>query len=258
MDLRLDWKVGEGYRSPAQLAKVLSQDWVAREAYCLSCGGVPLSPTPENTKALDFRCDACREPYELKASRRPFGNRVLDGEYQTFMRAIASRDHPNLLLLSYDFPTLLVTGLQAIPRNALSRLSVIPRNPLGPTARRAGWQGCNIDLTALPPAALVRIVVSGTPRAPEGVLEDWRRFDFVGRAGKSSRDWLPDILSCLRRIPNEEFDLDEVYGFIPELRLLHPKNLSIGPKIRQQLQIVVAEGLLARIRPGRYRKTARF
>ena len=196
--------------------------------------------------------------YELKASKRPFHRRVLDGEYRTFVNAIASHDNPNLLLLNYDRPRMVVTGLHAIPRYALSRLIVIPRKPLGPFARRAGWQGCNIDLTGLPPSALIPIVISGNARARLDVLSDWQQFDFVRNADKSSRDWLPDILSCLGRINSEEFALGEVYGFEPELHGLHPGNVNIQPKIRQQLQILVRQGLLVRVRPGLYRKTVRF
>lgn len=258
MDLALDQSVSLGYHSSAQIAKTLSQDWVEREAYCLNCGSGSLDPTPENTKALDFRCEHCREPYELKASRRPFGNRVLDGAYRTFVDAIASHDNPNLLLLNYDLPRMSVFGLHAIPRFALSRLTVIPRNPLGPSARRAGWQGCSIDLTGLPPAALIRVVDSGVPREPAEVLKEWQRLAFIGTGTESSRDWLPDIMSCIRRIDSEEFELTEVYSFERELKLMHPRNLNVRPKIRQQLQILVAQGLLERIRPGVYRKTLRF
>ena len=221
-------------------------------------GWIAGSHPGEHSGGLDFRCSSCDEPYELKASKRPFHGRVLDGEYRTFVNAIASHDNPNLLLLNYDRSEMVVTGLHAIPRYALSRLTVIPRNPLGPSARRAGWQGCNIDLTGLPPSAMIPIVISGNARARLDVLSDWRRFDFVRNAKKSSRDWLPDILSCLGRINSEEFVLGDVYSFEPELHRLHPRNINIQPKIRQQLQILVAQGLLQRIRPGIYRKTVRF
>jgi type II restriction enzyme len=255
VDLRLDQSLGLGYRSPSQLAKVLSEDWVSRELYCLKCGDGTLDPTPENTKALDFRCNPCHEPYELKASRRPFRNRVLDGEYRTLVSAIASHDNPNLLLLNYDPAQMVVTGLDAIPRFALSRLSIIPRNPLREPARRAGWQGCNIDLTGLPNSALVPIVVSGSARVRSGVLEDWRRFDFIGNSSRSSRDWLPDILSCLRRIDAENFELTDLYEFEAELKSLHPRNFNVRPKIRQQLQILCRQGMIERLKPGLYRKS---
>lgn len=258
MDLRLHPEDSLGYHSPAQVSKVLSEGWVGREAYCLNCGSGSLDPTPENTKALDFRCASCQEPYELKASRRSFGSRVLDGAYRTFVDSLSSHDNPNLLLLNYNLSLLQVTGLHAIPRYALSRLNVIPRKPLGPTARRAGWQGCSLDLTGLPRAALIPIVESGVPRERATVLAEWQNLCFLGKGTPSSRDWLPDIMTCVRRIDSEQFTLADLYRFDRELRLMHPRNRNVRPKIRQQLQLLVAQGLLDRIRPGTYRKTPRF
>lgn len=258
VDLRLDLDLGSGFKSPTQFARVVTEGWMAREAYCLKCGTGSLAPTTPNTRALDFRCGDCREPYELKSSRRPFGDRVLDGEYASFRRAIASHDNPNLFLLNYDLERGEVTDLRGIPRYAVSALSVIPRRPLGPLARRSGWQGCNIDLTRLPSAAVVDVVVAGVVRPPRVVLDDWAGMEFIESSGRSGREWLPDILSCLRRIPTDEFALSEVYRFADELHNVHPRNLNVEPKIRQQLQILVAQGLLERIRPGRYRKSPRF
>jgi type II restriction enzyme len=258
VDLRLDRSLAEPYRSGAQRARVLTQGWVAREGYCLACGSEPLRPTAPNSPALDFRCARCREPYELKSAARPFGRRIVDGEYRTFLNAIRSHDNPNLLLLTYAAERAEVTTFSAVPRQAVSRMTVVPRRPLGPTARRAGWQGCSIDLAGLGPKLRVPIVADGAERPRPDVLVDWHRFDFLAAPKHGARDWLPDILACLRRIPGETFTLAEIYAFEPELRLLHPKNVHIPPKIRQQLQILVRHGFLERLAPGRYRKSERF
>jgi type II restriction enzyme len=258
VDLSFDRLLGEPYHSASQLARVLTQGWVEREVYCLNCGSGPLEQTTQNTKAMDFRCAKCREPYELKSSKRPFGHYILDGEYSTFLGAIQSHDNPNLLLLNYDAEKLEVTDLQALSRYALSRMAVVPRKPLGPTARRAGWQGCTIDLTGLGRSAFIPIVVEGGVRPRPHVLDDWRQLDFFKARASGARDWLPDIMSSLRRIQSETFTLDRIYAFEKELRLLHPKNMNIQPKIRQLLQILVRQGLLERLTPGRYRKTLKF
>lgn len=206
---------------------------------------------------MDFRCKACNEPYELKASYRPIGRRVLDGEYRTLVNAIHSQNNPNLFLLAYDKDRMLVSSLSAVPRVAVSRLAVEPRAPLGIRAERAGWQGCYLNLDALPASAIVPIVVSGVPRTRDRVLVDWRRFDFIVNATGANREWLPDVMNCVRRLEVEEFRLADVYDFEAELALLHPKNKHVKPKIRQQIQLLVKNGLVTRIRPGLYRKTLR-
>lgn len=258
MDLRFDLRRATGYRSSSQIARRLTEAWIVREAYCLNCGRGPLTQTSGNTRALDFRCSDCREPYELKSSRRPFGRRVLDGEYSTLVRALSSYDNPNLFLLNYDLAQMSVRDLRAIPRTVLSRLNVIPRRPLGPLARRAGWRGCSIDLEGLPPSAVIPIVTAMIPREMRVVLRDWRQFDYLSRSRASDRSWLPDILACVNRTQASDFALDEIYRFATELRVLHPQNKHIEPKIRQQLQILVAQGLLIRTSRGRYRKSGFF
>lgn len=258
MDLRFDADLASGYRSQSQIARRLTEGWISREAYCLNCGRGPLVRTVNNTRALDFRCRECSEPYELKSSRHPFGRRVLDGEYTTLLTALSSSVNPNLFLLNYDISRMSVTEFQAIPRMLLSRLSVIPRRPLGPLARRAGWQGCSIDIGALPDSAIVSIVTGESARAPRVVLQDWRRFDYIGRVRASARSWLPDILNCIKRIESSEFALGDVYQFATELRALYPQNKHIEPKIRQQLQVLVAQGVLVRTSLGHYRKTSSY
>lgn len=174
------------------------------------------------------------------------------------VHALSSYENPNLLLLNYSLAQMSVTDLRAIPRTVLSRLNVIPRRPLGPLARRAGWRGCSIDLEGLPHSAVISIVASMTPRDTRVVLRDWRQFDYLGRIRAYDRSWLPDILACVNRTQSRDFGLDEIYRFATELRVLHPQNKHIEPKIRQQLQILVAQGVLTRTSRGRYQKASSF
>ena len=70
----------------------------------------------------------------------------------------------------------------------------------------------------------------------------------------SEHNW---ALRCVERL-RSTFTLENVYSFEAELAAKHPKNRSIGPKIRQQLQApgdlgpveFVAPGLRRRLRKG--------
>jgi hypothetical protein len=104
----------------------------------------------------------------------------------------------------------------------------------------------------------VAVILEGIARPQSVVLEEWRLLDFLRQEGRATREWLPDVISSVRRIASEEFSLAEVYQDVPLLRDLHPSNRNIQPKIRQQLQILVAQGMLERVRPGIYRKTPRI
>lgn len=252
MDLEFS-AIPEGrYTSKSQVARVATQSWVQRELPCLRCSSQPLSPTRENTKSRDFVCERCSEPYELKSKAGRFTRWVANGEYSTLMDTIRSNRTPNLLLLEYDALSLSVRRLQAVHRTLLSPLAVVARKPLSSTAQRAGWQGCNLDLNVVPEAGRVPIVWDGTVLPWPMVVGAWSRFDFMIRVRPESKGWLRDVLACIQKLPTTLFTLDEAYGFERSLAELHPSNQNVRPKIRQQLQVLVAQGIIRRLRPGVY------
>jgi type II restriction enzyme len=232
----------------------MTQGWIARELGCLSCASPSLTPTPENTKARDFVCDACDEPYELKSTAGRYDRWVLDGQFETLLEVIRSGRTPNLLLLEYDRPLRRVRALSAIRRQLLSPLAIVARPELRPPARRAGWKGCNIDLERVPSSGRVRIVSESVALPWPEVKSAWSQVEFLVTLRQDSQGWIRDVLSCLEELP-QTFTLREAYAFESRLGRLHPENRHVQPKIRQQLQILVRNGILARQAPGRYVRT---
>lgn len=252
MNLTLRDDLAWRYESRSQIARVLTQEWVGREVPCLSCSAAPLTPTAQNTKARDFECPECSEPYELKASSRRFGRLVPDGEYSTFRSVVGSDRVPNLLLMEYSRDDLGVRTLLAVHRSLISDQAIVPRKPLSSKARRAGWQGCSINMEAIPASGRVSVVRDGRALPWPIVTKEWARFEFMVRLRPESRGWLRDVLSFVQELAPGPFRLEEVYRFEDELASLHPANRNIRPKIRQQLQILVAEGAILRRSPGCY------
>jgi type II restriction enzyme len=252
VDLTFRGELASGYHSWSQIGRVLPQDWVGRELPCLRCSRKPLTPTPENTRARDFNCDSCGEPYELKSTFRKFSRVVPDGQFDTFRQVVSSDRVPNIVLLEYDREQFVVRNLTAIHRTLISPKAIRPRHALSQNAQRAGWRGCGLDLGLIPLAGRVRIVESGRLVDWPIVREAWKRFEFMIRIQPMSRGWNRDILALLQTLPSATFRLDEAYRFEKQLRDLHPQNLNIRPKIRQQLQVLVAQGVLRRERPGTY------
>ncbi len=254
MDLRLTPSLAQAYHGPTQVARVLSEDWFAREGYCVSCLHRPVTRLADNSIVADFRCSECSEPYQLKARAVPFGNIVADGAYRTFYSAVANGAAPNLLLLHYDRTRSEVVDLTSIHRKVLSPLSILKRKPLATTARRAGWVGCNLDLRSIPAGALIPMVRGGYPLDEGEVRAQWNRFSDLDDPARDV-GWLRDTLTCIQRLDRSEFHLDDIYAFERDLFKLHPRNLHIRPKIRQQLQVLCSKGLVERVRPGLYRTT---
>lgn len=252
MDLRFLAGLGNSYHGPTQRARVLTEDWFAREGYCPSCLRRPVERLTNNASVKDFLCRGCEEVYQLKSRSTPIRSVVADGAYATFYSAVVGGEAPNLLLLEYDPADLVVRELFGIHRKFLSPLCVIKRKPLSLDARRAGWVGCNIDLRLIPEGAKNWIVSSGVPVPERTVHAQWARYSRLEDL-HGDRGWLRDTLACIQRLDKPEFVLDEIYAFEGALSALHPQNRNIRPKIRQQLQILCREGVIARARPGVYR-----
>ena len=85
------------------------------------------------------------------------------------------------------------------------------------------------------------------------VRNAWQRYLFLKDMKLESRGWLNDVLSVVRKIKRGEFSLSDVYSYENELKALHPKNLHVRDKIRQQLQFLRDEHILVFLGNGKYR-----
>ena len=101
-----------------------------------------------NSPVADFLCGACNEEFELKSQKGKFGAKVADGAYKTKCERLAASNNPNLLLMNYDLKSLAVVNLLIVPKHFFVREIIEERKPLAQTARRAGWIGSNIMLSA--------------------------------------------------------------------------------------------------------------
>ncbi len=168
-------------------------------------------------------------------------------------RAILEDRTPNLYLLHYDPAAWAVRTVILIPHFAFA-LSVLERRPpLGPTARRAGWVGCNIVLEKIPEDARIPIVSDDHTRTPREVRRAYDRLRPLAKLNIEARDWTLDVLNIIQSLNQKEFSLNDVYAHEEQLAKLHPRNLHVRDKIRQQLQILRGIGFLDFLRPGNYR-----
>lgn len=64
------------------------------------------------------------------------------------IKRIQSNNYPNFFFLTYDKNRLLVNKLLIIPKHFFTQHVIAKRKALYSKAKRAGWVGCNIDLTS--------------------------------------------------------------------------------------------------------------
>ncbi len=242
------------FESPSQKARFWTEAWVRNQVFCPNCGRSDLSKFENNRPVADFHCASCREEYELKAQKDKFGPKILDGAFQTMLERLRSDKNPNLVLMNYELKTLSVKNLFFVPKHFFVPEIIEKRRPLAETARRAGWVGCNILLSAIPDAGKVFLVSDGQSLSKEAVLDKWRDTLFLREESADARGWLIEVMKCIELIGKPEFELNEVYVFERRLSTLYPGNKNVRPKIRQQLQVLRDKGYLDFSTRGRYRR----
>ena len=67
------------------------------------------------------------------------------------------------------------------------------------------------------------------------------------------RGWTVDVLNVVRGIGRRDFTLAEIYAHEAARARLHPDNLHVRYKIRQQLQVLRDLGFLEFLGGGSYR-----
>ena len=252
--MNLNFNVGliEGYKSSSQKARILSEDWVLRNSYCPYCGNNSLSEFENNLPVADFFCNNCKEEYELKSKNGKLPDIVIDGAYETMINRINSEKNPNFFFLTYS-KQLRVQNFFIIPKQFFTEEIIIKRPPLKDTARRAGWIGCNINISQIVEIGKVFLVKDSEIVDKETVKNSFRKTLFLRENCIDTKRWLIEILKCIDSLKKQDFTLDEIYLFEDYLRDKFPNNNFVKDKIRQQLQMLRDKGYLEFIQRGKYR-----
>lgn len=253
MDLDFNTELAKGYSSKPQIIRVLTENWVLNNSYCPGCGETTLNEFENNRPVADFYCKECEEEFELKSKEGNLTNTIVDGAYSTMIERISSTNNPNFFFLTYT-KQWTVNDFLIIPKQFFTPEIIIKRKPLAETARRAGWVGCNIDISKVSEAGKV-FFVKNTKVIDKGrVKESFNKTLFIRNKKLDSKGWILDILKCVDEIPKANFSLDEIYKFEERLRTKYPNNNFIKDKIRQQLQILRDKGFIEFIGRGKYKK----
>ncbi len=149
MELMLPVGIAETYSSGSQRIRVITERWVNQSAFCPNCGN-NLSSFENNRPVADFYCRKCSEEYELKSKNGNVGKTIVDGAYSTMIARLVSNNNPNFFFLTYDKSTFEIRNFLTIPKYFFVPDIIQIRKALSPTARRAGWIGCNIVTSNIP------------------------------------------------------------------------------------------------------------
>jgi len=151
-----DPSIAAGYVSKSQIARVTIETWAEHNLYCCNCKNDDLTGLPNNEPVADLRCPVCDTSYQLKSKDGRFGGSITGAAYRPTIEALRRGEMPTLVLLEYDPRVRMVVFVNAIPGKLIEADRIVPRKPLAVTAKRSGWQGCNIHIAGLSRIAIVR------------------------------------------------------------------------------------------------------
>lgn len=241
------------YNSPSQKARVVTEAWAEENLYCAGCDGPTLRRTKTNAKLVDFLCPECDSAFQLKSRSTALAGKLNDADYEQMRKAVVENRTPNLLALHYDREQWKVSNLFLVPRFVFSLSCIEKRKPLSASAERHGWVGCNILLANFPPDARIPMVTDGVVWDEKVVRERYARLRPLEKLNHEARGWTLDVLNVVRLLDKREFCLSDIYLRDEALQRLHPKNLHVRDKIRQQLQRLRDLGFLEFLGGGMYR-----
>ena len=253
MNLSFDLKLADRYTSNSQIARVLTESWVKQNAYCPNCGEASLNEFENNKPVADFYCKKCKEEFELKSKSGNLGSTINDGAYDTMIKRITSDTNPNFFFLTYK-KNYSVDNFLIIPKHFFTPDIIIKRNALSPSAKRAGWIGCNIGINKVPSLGRIFLINNSQIINQKEVINKWESTRFLANNSLEARGWTMDVLNCIDLIETKDFSLQDAYSFEATLKQKHSKNNFIKDKIRQQLQVLRDRNIIEFIGRGRYRK----
>jgi len=251
MELSLDLRTANGYKSGTQRARRITEAWFGATMYCPACPEERLTQTRQNTRVVDFFCSHCGAQFQVKARSRPISGRLRDAAYHPMMDRVLQNLSPHFAFMHYDPSTWLVRDLLVVPGHFVTPSVIEKCRPLRPEARRAGWTGCNILTDMIPADGRIFVVHQGKCVPSHEVRQQWKRFQWLRDKGVELRGWLSDVLRCVRSLESD-FTLEQVYHFEEQLAALHPQNRHVRDKIRQQLQCLRDRGIIRFLGRGRY------
>ena len=142
-------KESKGWSSPSKIIGEAVEDCIITLP-CQICNEVSLSKCKVNEKSKDVKCEKCLAQFQIKATKHKSSNssslKLLGAEYNTTLSSIKENNiHYLILLYSVSDNKYVINDVIFIDKENINESCIKPRKPLSANAKRAGWQGCNLE-----------------------------------------------------------------------------------------------------------------
>ena len=145
-------KQNNNWNSESRIVGEACEDYVKNKVKCNRCNNNNFEKYKTNEQSKDLICISCNQKYQIKAkcvTHKQVDNikytkqfKTIGGEYSTTLRNI--NDKIDYLIVLYEKQSYKIINILYITNENINSKCIIPRKPLSLTAKRAGWQGCNI------------------------------------------------------------------------------------------------------------------
>lgn len=206
MNVLLDISIGEKYSNPSQKVRVITENWVAKNAFCPRCGNDKLKQCENNKPVSDFICTNCGNVFECKAKKGSLGIKITDGAYDSMIKRINDENNADFFFMSYSYNDFCVDDFIFVPKYFFTERIIEKRKPLSPNARRAGWVGCNILLGEIPEEGRIKIIKNRIIQNKDSICDKVNKTKFISNISLFSRGWLLDVMNCVNKINRQEFE----------------------------------------------------
>ena len=145
-------KQNNNWKSESRIVGEACEDYVKNKIICIRCNINNFKKFNINEKSKDLICINCNQKYQIKAKSATYKQvdnikykkqfKTLGGDYLTTLNNI--NEKIDYLIVLYEKQSYKVITILYITNENINSNCIIPRKPLSTTAKRAGWQGCNI------------------------------------------------------------------------------------------------------------------
>ena len=144
-------KVPSKWKSNSRIYGEACEYWLSDNIRCPECKLGKMIKLTANIPVVDHACDSCGATFQVKAKngkivKKDGSANIVGAEYKTTLSSLRSHDGRPwaMILISYCRKSNVVKEVFYVPSSNIRESNIIPRKPLSQSARRAGWQGCNI------------------------------------------------------------------------------------------------------------------
>ena len=231
-----------------QIIKAITEHWTANNIFCPVCWSA-LDKHKVDKPINDLFCIDCSNDFELKASKWKFSKMLPAWSYQKAVEAIENKPmHLFVLKYSQDYT---ITNFLVVPKYFFTS-DIVKRRP-NALKGRPNYFMSDIDFSIIPESWKIHYISDWKYKTRTEILEEWNKVRFLEKEKSSSKGWIFDTMICIEKLNKKVFSLQDMYDFENELKLKHPENNNIKPKIRQQLQFLRDKWYLEFVSSGKYR-----